>query len=85
MTPVELLEQAIAKLERLRAEVIESGKLSREVIVTCVVMLPEVARVLSVDLALFEQSEGDQLERVAKAAELSGNLALARAIIGEGQ
>lgn len=83
MTPLERIQTAIDKLERLAVETVDADEVTRETMLTALRMMVPVRRILRNDLAMLQASEGEVLERVLSATERAGDLALADAINGE--
>lgn len=82
MTPTERLQAAIDKLEQVRNETVEAGKVTTETAVIALRMVIPVLRMLRHDLAMLATCDGDLRAKVISAAERAGDLALADAILG---
>jgi hypothetical protein len=81
-TAQQILTDAVARLKELVESTVADGKVSNELTRVALAMFAPTLKLLRYDLYMFENSTPEQWERVAKASEAAGDLAIARAVIG---
>lgn len=82
MSPVERIQAAVSKLERLVDEIADTREVSAEALKTALLMVVPVAKILRNDVALLTSDMSDEKRaRVDLALVRSGDLDLVDAIL----
>lgn len=79
----DVLAAAVARLDDLVNETVATGKVSNELIKVALAMVAPTLRLLRYDVRMFETCTSDETrERVERASEQAGDLAIAQAVLG---
>lgn len=77
----QVIAAALARLDELVKTTVENNKVGNELMQVALALVAPTLRLLRYDLHMFENSTPEQRARVAKASEVAGDLAIARAVI----
>lgn len=75
------LSEAVDRLEAIVTSVTEANKVTDDLVQVALAMFLPTLKLLRYDLRMFEHSNPEQQERITKASEAAGDLAIARAVL----